>query len=440
MKISKLPLKILVVLVLAAGLMIPSTFSWYNHNGSQTGNSMKYTRENLPVSAGTVTIETKKYYTVNNKLWYDTKGNKKYDPDDPDPITSESSLQSRSVAASSVQYYGTTITNTGSAPAYVNLYLRDFTNSPTVKIGTLQPSLTDKGLSSSVHLANKNIIRVYFQCDLANNWNDSNAKKYVVYKTKDGTQSCVEITTQTPTNLSNSYTYNNLTNTKTYYVDLAANTTEFYFASDGNKSGFDVATLTPSIAWYRTQTITNVQSEMCYFLTGVADDTTYNAQYATKAVSGGVSVKTYFDTATINKNQHAYVTLNKGTNYTGASATYALTEAKDEENNALGISNNSVADVISINTNAGMITTASGFDTDYTAEVTTTITGSLGDTTTVTTAVSNPGTIAGVPVALNVKVPGGTQAEPGTAEIVWYIDNSAPGSTNVSFNSIYYTK
>ena len=160
MKISKLPLKILVVLVLAAGLMIPSTFSWYNHNGSQTGNSMKYTRENLPVSAGTVTIETKKYYTVNNKLWYDTKGNKKYDPDDPDPITSESSIQSRSVAASSVQYYGTTITNTGSAPAYVNLYLRDFTNSPTVKIGTLQPSLTDKGLSSSVHLANKNIIRV----------------------------------------------------------------------------------------------------------------------------------------------------------------------------------------------------------------------------------------------------------------------------------------
>ena len=283
---------------------------------------------------------------------------------------------------------------------------------------------------------------------MANNWNDSNAKKYVVYKTKDGTQSCVEITTQTPTNLSNSYTYNNLTNTKTYYVDLAANTTEFYFASDGNKSGFDVATLTPSIAWYRTQTITNVQSEMCYFLTGVADDTTYNAQYATKAVPGGVSVKTYFDTVTINKNQHAYVTLNKGTNYTGASATYALTEAKDEGNNALGISNNSVADVISINTNAGMITTASGFDTDYTAEVTTTITGSLGDTTTVTTAVSNPDTLAGVPVALNVEIPAGKFedednpnlcTEPGKAEIVWYIDNSATSSA-VSFNSVYYTK
>ena len=437
MKISKFLVKILVVLILATALLIPSTFSWYNHNGTLTGDSMSYSRQKLPLSAGTVSMVTKKYRMDGNKLWYDTKGNKEYAKDQQGNVLPD--VNSDSVAASTVQYYGTKFTNTSASPAYVNLYLKDFLNSPTVKIGTLQPSLTDKGLSSSVHLANKNIIRVYFQCDLANNWNDSNAKKYVVYKTKDGTQSCVEITTQTPTNLSNSYTYNNLTNTKTYYVDLAANTTEFYFASDGNKSGFDVATLTPSIAWYRTQTITNVQSEMCYFLTGVADDTTYNAQYATKAVPGGVSVKTYFDTATINKNQHAYVTLNKGTNYTGASATYALTEAKDEGNNALEISNNSVADVISINTNAGMITTASGFDTDYTAEVTTTITGSLGDTTTVTTAVSNPGTIAGVPVALNVKVPGGTQAEPGTAEIVWYIDNSATSSA-VSFNSVYYTK
>ena len=437
MKISKFLVKILVVLILATALLIPSTFSWHNHNGTLTGDSMSYSRQKLPLSAGTVSMVTKKYRMDGNKLWYDTKGNKEYAKDQQGNVLPD--VNSDSVAASTVQYYGTKFTNTSASPAYVNLYLKDFLNSPTVKIGTLQPSLTDKGLSSSVHLANKNIIRVYFQCDLANNWNDSNAKKYVVYKTKDGTQSCVEITTQTPTNLSNSYTYNNLTNTKTYYVDLAANTTEFYFASDGNKSGFDVATLTPSIAWYRTQTITNVQSEMCYFLTGVADDTTYNAQYATKAVPGGVSVKTYFDTATINKNQHAYVTLNKGTNYTGASATYALTEAKDEGNNALEISNNSVADVISINTNAGMITTASGFDTDYTAEVTTTITGSLGDTTTVTTAVSNPGTIAGVPVALNVKVPGGTQAEPGTAEIVWYIDNSATSSA-VSFNSVYYTK
>ena len=407
MKIRKLPLKILVVLVLAAALLIPSTFSWYNHSDSQTGDSMSYQRNGLPVSAGTVTIATQKYRTENNKLWYDAKGNKEY---------TGAVSGTTSVAASSVQYFGTTITNTGAAPAYVNLYLRNFTNSPTVKIGTLQPSLTHKGLSSSVHLTNKNKIRVYFQCDQANNWNNGSAKKYVVYKTKGGGQTCVEITATTPTQVDNK---------TTYYVDLGDNTTEFFFASDGNASGFDTSTFTPSIPWYRTQTITNVQPETLYKLTGVADDTTFNAQYATKAVPGGVSVKTYFDTATINKNQHAYVTLNKGTNYTGASATYAVTAGSN----------------ITVNGNTGYVTT-----TNYSgsATITTTIKGSLGDQTTVTTAVSNPATLAGVPVALNVEVPGKTTNENGdevngTAEIVWYIDNSAT-SSDVEFAGIYYTK
>lgn len=414
MKIRKLPLKILVVLVLAAALLIPSTFSWYNHSDSQTGDSMSYSRQKLPVSAGTVSMVTKKYRMDGNKLWYDTKGNKEYAKDQQGNVLPD--VNSDSVAASSVQYFGTTITNTGAAPAYVNLYLRNFTNSPTVKIGTLQPSLTHKGLSSSVHLTNKNKIRVYFQCDQANNWNNGSAKKYVVYKTKGGGQTCVEITATTPTQVDNK---------TTYYVDLGDNTTEFFFASDGNASGFDTSTFTPSIPWYRTQTITNVQPETLYKLTGVADDTTFNAQYVTKAVPGGVSVKTYFDTAIINKNQHAYVTLNQGTNYTGASATYAVTAGNN----------------ITVNGNTGYVTT-----TNYSgsATITTTIKGSLGDQTTVTTSVSNPSTLAGVPVALNVEVPGKTTNEDneevnGTAEIVWYVDNSAT-SGGVQFDGIYYTK
>lgn len=435
MKISKLLLKILVVLVLAMALLIPSTFSWYNHNGSQTGDSMKYTRENLPVSAGTVTIETKKYYTENNKLWYDTKGNKKYDPDDPDPITSESSLQSRSVAASSVQYYGTTITNTGSAPAYVNLYLRNFTNSPTVKIGTLQPSLNHKGLSSSVHLKNENMIRIYFQFGNANNWKDSSAKKYLVYKDKTGATHNTQITSHITAGADGSdlkatqtqILGENIANT--YYVDLPGNATEFYFATDGNNSGFDTTNNTVTMPWYRTKTITNIHAETGYYLTGVADDTTWNAQYGTFNIPGGVSVKTYFDTATINKNQHAYVTLNKGTNYTGSSVLYTAVQNSG----------------ITVNGNTGYVTASSTYSANTT--ITTKITSSLGDYSEVTTAVSNPGTIAGVPVALNVEVPGKTTetvdgqtiTTNGTAEIVWYIDNSATSSA-VSFNSVYYTK
>ena len=42
MKISKFLVKILVVLILATALLIPSTFSWYNHNGTLTGATAPY--------------------------------------------------------------------------------------------------------------------------------------------------------------------------------------------------------------------------------------------------------------------------------------------------------------------------------------------------------------------------------------------------------------
>ena len=415
MKKSRILFKVLVVLIIAAALLIPSTFSWYNHNGSQTGDSMSYSRQKLPVSAGTVSMVTKKYKMDGNKLWYDTKGNKEYVGNAIDNTTS-------TVNASTVQYYGTTFTNTSTAPAYVNLYLKNFTNSPTVKIGTLQPSLTDKGLSSSVHLKNQNMVRVYCQFANANNWNDSSAKRYLVYKDKTGASHNIQITSAID---NTNDTGNILQGTATYYVDLPVNATEFYFATDGNNSGFNTSDNTVTQPWYRTKTITNIHSETGYYLTGVADDTTWNAQYATFNIPGGISVKTYFDTLTINKNQHAYVTLNQGTNYTGASATYAVTAGSN----------------ITVNGNTGYITT-----TNYSgsATITTTIKGSLGDQTTVTTAVSNPATLAGVPVALNVEVPGKTTNEDnqevnGTAEIVWYVDNSAT-SGGVQFAGIYYTK
>lgn len=417
MKTGKILLKIAVVLIVALAMLIPSTFSWYDHNGEQTGNRMGYSRSELPVSAGTVSVVTKKYRTENNKLWYDAKGNKEY----TDTVSGSSS-----VAASSVQYYGTTFTNTDAAPAYVNLYLKDLTNSPTVKVGTLQPSLTDKNISSSVHLTNKNMIRVYFQVKTTNDWSASGATTYLVYKTK--TNSTYQYKTVTSSiNLDND-TGNILDNVATKYVDLADDTTEFYFATDGNKSGFNTSDCSVTQPWYRTQTITNIQAETGYYLTGVADDTTFNAQYGTFNIPGGVSVKTYFNNMTINKNQHAYVTLTNGVNFTGNAAVYTLQSGSN----------------ITVNGNSGYVTAGSSLSTGSSiATIRTTITGSLGDTTYVDTAVSNPSTQA-APVALNVEVPGTSTNDDGetvngTAEIVWYIDNSATSSA-VSFNSVYYTK
>ena len=402
------------VLALAIAAFAPTTFSWYDHNDALTGNKMSYYREDLPVSAGTVALETKKYRMDGNKIYYDKKGNKEYAQD-------QSNMTS--VANGTTQYYGTTITNTGSAPAYVNLYLQNITHHPKNYIGTIAPSLTHKGMSSSVHIANQNLIRVYFQVKNTNNWSDASAKTYLVYKTKTDASYANKEITKTITLANNIGQFES--SYKVYYVDLEPDTTEFFFATDGNNSGFDADNNTVTQNWYRTNTITDIQAEVGYYLTGYADDTTWRAQYATTPISGGISIKTYFDTADVAVGQNAYVTLAQGTNYTGKSAAYTTTDES-----------------ISVNNNTGLITNNRLNQGSSTATVTTTITGSLGDTASVNTTVSNQTTLPAAAVALNVKVPGKKTVDGevvnGTAEVVWYITNKS--GADCTFNSVYYTK
>lgn len=419
MKIGKKLIVILLALVLGIVSFVPATFSWYDHDGSLSGNQLSYTRETLPVSAGEVSIDTKKFKMDGDKLHYDDKGNKKYD---------DNQLNPNSVAAGKTQYYGTVITNTGTADAYVNLYLNGITNSTKNYIGTLQPSLTEKGFSSTVHLKNKNKVRVYFRWDKATNaWNATGARTYVVSKSANGTVAVTQFDT-TNHKLENKAALSNVT---TYYADLIDGAVSFYFATDaGTTSNINMTTGEVTQAWYRTKTITNVQAETCYYLTGSTDDTTWNAQYTSFAVAGGVSVMTYFDTVQINAGQHAYITLNKGTNFTGESVSYEVTT------NDSGIT---------VNSNTGFITAAPTLtvNKNVIATITTTITGSLGDTTTVESKVINPLELNSAAIALNVRVPGRSVDEngdvvDGTTEVVWYIKNK---NTNVcKFDSIYYTK
>lgn len=417
MKARKRTIIILLVLVMAVVSFIPATFSWYDHNDSLTGYKLRYEKSNLPVSAGSISVSTKEYKMDPNnpdKVFYDEKGNKQYQG---------SALTAGSVSAGATQYYGTTFTNSGSAPAYVNLYLNGFTHNPKNLIGTTAPNLTERGVSSTVHLTNKNMVRVYCQFENANDWNHESANRYVVYKTKTGSSNCIEITNEIDNNNDSN---NILSGKETYYVDLPDDTMEFYFATDGHKGGFSTDTLTVTQPWYRTRTITSVKPETGYYLTGFSDDTTWNAQYVTFSIPGGISVMTYFDTAVMSSGQHTYVTLNNGVNYTGASAVYTVPQ------NSL----------VSVNGNTGYVTAGNSFGVESTATITTTITGSLGDSTTVTTAVSNPSTV-NAPVSLNVEIPAGTfengvLQKAGTAEVVWYIKNNSSATCN--FASVYYTK
>ena len=117
------------VLLMGIAAIMPSTFSWYDHSGVQVGDRMSYEREELPVSAGTISMSTKKYHMQNthpdgngdaNSVYYDIKGNKEYN--------GGAISGTQTIAANTSQYYGTTITNSANSPAYVNLYLQNFLN------------------------------------------------------------------------------------------------------------------------------------------------------------------------------------------------------------------------------------------------------------------------------------------------------------------------
>lgn len=416
------------VLLMGIAAVMPSTFSWYDHNGSFTGSKMSYERNNLPVSAGSISMSTKKYHMQNthpdgngdaNAVYYDIKGNKEYN--------GGAISGTQTIAKSTSQYYGTTITNTAASPAYVNLYLQNFLNNNNFFVGTMEPSLRDKGVSPSVHLKNMNSIRVYFQWSNANDWKNGSAAHYVVYKTKTssnlGYRSFSDSTYAGVIDNSKD-THNYLSGKTTYYIDLPDDTTSFYFATDANKSGFNTSDCSTTMNWYRTNTITDVQAERCYYLTGVADDTTFCAAYESFEIPGGVSVMKYFDKAEMNQGQKSYVSLTKGIHYTGSTISYSVTSG---------------ASYATVNTGSGLITrTGTSAST-----VTTTITGSLGDTKTVTTAVSTPPTVAAMPLAMNIKVPPRTTENGvttnGEAHVVWYIRNGS-ASTPCTFSSIYYTK
>ncbi len=413
---TKKLLVLCMVLVMGIAAIMPSTFSWYDHSGVQVGDRMSYEREELPVSAGTISMSTKKYRMSSaNAVYYDIKGNKEY---------TGNAITSDTVAANNSQYYGTTITNSADSPAYVNLYLQNFLNNNNFFVGTMEPSLRDKGVSPSVHLKNMNSIRLYFQWSNANDWKNGSAAHYVVYKTKTSSNlgyRSFSNSTYAGVIDNSKDTHNYLSGKTTYYIDLPDDTTSFYFATDANKSGFNTSTKETTLKWYRTNTITNVQAERGYYLTGYADDTTFHAQMNSFEIPGGISVMKYFDTAEINQNQKAFVSLTKGIHYTGSTISYSGSGG------------------LTVNAGSGMITrtgTGSG-------SVTSTIKGSLGDTKTVTTAVSTPPTVAAMPLAMNIKVPPRTTENGvttnGEAHVVWYIRNGSE-STACTFSSIYYTK
>ena len=129
-------------LLMTTMALVTPTFSWYSHNGSADGNTMKYQETNLPVSmkteSGSVSISTKAA---------DANG-----VETGSAISGGISVSAATVVDSKVKptinYYVTTLTNTGDNDVYLDLELSQLPNNASVSIGTTSPVLNQKVYAS----------------------------------------------------------------------------------------------------------------------------------------------------------------------------------------------------------------------------------------------------------------------------------------------------
>ncbi|MBQ5398996.1 MAG: hypothetical protein IIU14_06145 [Ruminococcus sp.] len=420
--------KKLIVLCFAAlmGIMcvMPSTFSWYNHSDYQSGNGMLYSRQELPVSYAaandiTMTTEVLQMKSDGQNVDFDDKG---------DLIPTGNITTSNSINAQNNQYYRTTLTNSGSTDAMLSLYVSNISNQKNLYVGCVAPTITERGFSKygSASRAINGITRVYFQPRTAKDW--STAASINVVATVNGASSTVAMShkyTTEGTQQDVTETITGGTSYVTWYADLPAGTTEFYFQNGDLNSTSD---------WSRTSTFYDYRPETIISLTGYTtdDDTDHRyAQHTIHSKSKLINVTRYYDKVNIAAGQSVSVALN-AKDYKGMSGvTYSVD------------SNHNPSNAISVNENTGSISCNSDLNSDEYATVKIKIVSSLNDVLEIPVKVTNPVTLDAVPISQNIRVPASHtengETVNGEVRVEWYIKNKED-TGHATFNGIYFTR
>ena len=433
MNTTKKLLVFVMVALMAAMSLMPSTFSWYSHNGTAEGKLIKYSKEDLPVSmisssSADVTMSTVE--SDANNIKSDTVVNKV-----------------DSLPADSLKYYTTTIQNTGINPVYVDLNMKNLGNNADFYIGTLSPTINEKSYASRA-VKNKvsyNETRVYFKPypgDSNNNWdfwhkddgsltpessaaagsNNSTNDINIAYKLPGSANENMEMMKKCPdtdsNKLGNSYS-------KVYYFDLPSNAEYFYFFNHWYLKS------NSSREWNRTVDIKDTKTKgVLYYLNGNTFGEELYKDYGKLASDPSlVAVNSYYDSVRMSKGSNVIADIglkqeNSSENddeefvadYFGNSISYALVSGDDSGDD----------DIINISTKDGIITPKQN-NTYGTKKVRTTITGRFGDTESVDTTVTIPTNISQVPIMQNILV-----GENDKVDIHWYALNK---STSVAMNT-----
>lgn len=430
---KKLLVMVMVALMAALSLM-PSTFSWYSHNEVKYGGKIHYEDEldiSMKSSANTVTMNTVKS---------DAKGT-------DGTANNDSGISLSANNGKAVQYYKTTLDNTGNNDVMVDLETTNLGNNADFYIGTVSPTINEKAYASKAIREKKTgtTTRVYFKTNSAFSgyWNQDHCKDYeengnhpystlnssatvgssngttcdmnIAYKISGEANEHYEMLERCPNTDSTTYGGTN----RVFYCDLPNNVEYFYFF---NHWYFCAST---DREWNRTIDITTHPAGTLYYLTGNKVDNKWKEYAALPIDSDLAALNEYYSSAQMSLGSNVFADLglkrdddndeNFIPQYYGQSITYESKDTSKATVNKDGL----VTPVASTGINS--------------INIETTITGKFGDRIVVTTKLKIPTAITQVPIIENVRVPAGE-----SVVIHWYALNKST-SAAMSTSNIFFT-
>lgn len=397
---------IFLVALLAVASAVPTTYSWYVHNSSQESDQMSYTRTGLPVSMktgnGTLSVTT-----VTCDQNRENEGSE---------VTSVN-VPAGTAEAPKVQYYKTTLTNTGANDVYAELDLMNLLNSTDISVGIYSPVINEKNFASRASIESRapGFTRVYFQSNkkystfwyrTASGKFDYNLRYYEGSEYHDVQMSLAGTSSAFATN-----TKSNGDPEDVYYYDIPSTATSFFFFNHYFYDDPDNAD------WNRTDTISDFTPGLVYRLTGEEIPNSYKL-YDTYPVNDNlIAINKEYTSATTSLGSTAHADLGMKKVYEGDDEDEAEKFTPDYYGNSITYT---VADtdIATVNKDGLVTPKASG-----TTTVTTKIRSILNPNNasgkepqyTISTTVKIPSNLEQVPVAQNILV-----SYPGKEETVEY--------------------